>query len=176
MENNISKKIDNYLTKMKENILNKATELDLLKDDNMTNFIQYIYDYDRLILTKEDFQKRKRVKTFVPMYERCCAKRATNEQCSRRRLKDSEYCGTHKKGTPYGSLVGNLNINEDIPINILNEKIEVWSEDIMGIIYYIDGKGNVYDNNDILSNKINPRIIARYKYNNNKYSIPELGV
>ena len=47
--------------------------------------------------------KRKRVKNVVHLSDRCCAKRANGEQCTRRR-KDTttEYCGTHLKGTPHG--------------------------------------------------------------------------
>ena len=34
---------------------------------------------------------------------------------------------------------------------------------LMGIIYYIDNNNNVYDPQDILDNKINPIVIAKWK-------------
>ena len=56
------------------------------------------------MLSKEDFQKRKRVKNVVPQFERCGAKRANGEQCTRRKKDDSCFCGTHVKGTPHGEV------------------------------------------------------------------------
>jgi hypothetical protein len=53
-----------------------------------------------------------------------------------------------------------------------NKKVEVWAQDIQGILYYIDDKSNVYQAEDILSNKLNPKIIAKYKKENEIYSIP----
>ena len=64
--------------------------------------LQFIYDYEGLILNGSDFIKRKRVKNEVPLVNRCCALRANKEQCTRRRRKDSEFCGTHIKGSPHG--------------------------------------------------------------------------
>ena len=78
------------------------------KNEQVNQLIQYIYDYDRLTFNKEDFQKRKRVKNFVPIFDRCCAKRANEEQCTRRKKDGCEYCGTHLKGTPHG-IIDNQN-------------------------------------------------------------------
>jgi hypothetical protein len=38
----------------------------------------------------------------------------------------------------------------------------VWLEDIKGILHYIDKHGNIYKNEDIIENKKNPKIIAKY--------------
>ena len=43
-------------------------------------------------------------------------------------------------------------------------------------IYYIDNQQNVYQPEDIIVNKINPRVIAKYVKNGNTYSIPELNI
>ena len=56
------------------------------------------------------------------------------------------------------------------------KKIEVWAHDIQGIIYYIDNNSNVYQAEDIVNNKENPNIIAKYVKNGDKYSIPEFGI
>ena len=100
MENRIKGKVDTYLVKMKEDIKKFAIESSGEKE-RYNDILKFVYEYEPLCLTAEDFTKRKRVKNTVPIYERCCAKRANGEQCTRRR-KDSEmYCGTHIKGTPW---------------------------------------------------------------------------
>ena len=102
MERRLNKKIDTYIIDFKDKILEKATEMGLSKNEQNNKLIQFIYDYERLTLDKDDFQKRKRNKNIVPFFDRCCAKRANNEQCTRRKKNESEYCGTHMKGTPNG--------------------------------------------------------------------------
>ena len=56
------------------------------------------------------------------------------------------------------------------------QKIEVWAQDIKGIIYYIDNNNNVYQPDDIINNKFNPKIIAKYVKNAEQYSIPEFNI
>jgi hypothetical protein len=170
MEKRINKKISEHLSSFKDNIRDKVTQLNLTKYDEINQLIQYIYDYDRLCLGKEDFMKRKRVKNVVPFFDRCCAKRATNEQCTRRKKDGIDYCGTHMKGTPHG-IIDNQNESKTN-----TQKIEVWAQDIQGIIYYIDKSGNVYQAEDIVVNKMNPKIIAKYVKNGEIYSIPEFGI
>ena len=170
MERRLNKKAETYITTFKDNIREKSTQLGLSNDVKLTQLLQYIYDYDRLSFGKEDFQKRKRVKNFVPIYDRCCAKRAEGEQCTRRRKEGSEYCGTHMKGTPHGI----METTDEPKVN--TTKIEVWVQDIQGIVYYIDKFNNVYDTTDIMKNQVNPKIIAKYVKNGDNYSIPELNI
>jgi hypothetical protein len=171
MERRLNKKLETYITTFKDNIREKATQLGLNNDTKSTQLLQFIYDYDRLSFCKEDFQKRKRVKNFVPIYDRCCAKRANDEQCTRRRKDESEFCGTHMKGTPHGIIDENPN---ETKIN--THKVEVWAQDIQGIVYYIDKSNNVYETSDIVKNKVNPKIIAKYVKNGDNYSIPEINI
>ena len=170
MERRLNKKVEVYISLFKDSIRDKATQLGLNNDTTSTQLLQYIYDYDRLSFNKEDFQKRKRVKNFVPIYDRCCAKRASNEQCTRRRKDGSEYCGTHMKGTPHGI----LDLQNDNKVT--TQKVEVWAQDIQGIVYYIDKCNNVYETSDIIKNQINPKIIAKYVKDGENYSIPEFNV
>lgn len=170
MEKRINKKIEIYVSEFKDDIKGKMTQMGLSKDEDMNKLLQYIYDYERLELKKEDFMKRRRVKNTVNLFDRCCAKRATGEQCTRRKKDENEYCGTHLKGTPHGIMSKN---DEN---KISTHKIEVWAQDIQGIIYYIDNKLNVYQTEDIISNKINPKIIAKYEKNGEHYSIPAFGL
>jgi hypothetical protein len=170
MEKRLNKKLENWITSFKDDIREKATQIGISKNDQTNQLIQYIYDYDRLTFGKEDFQKRKRVKNVVPFFDRCCAKRASNEQCTRRKKDGIEYCGTHMKGTPHGIID---NQNESKPNT---QKIEVWAQDIQGIVYYIDKAYNVYQAEDIVINKLNPKIIAKYIKIGEVYSIPEFNI
>jgi len=170
MERRLNKKVETYITSFKDTIREKLTQLGIVEDDKTNQFLQFIYDYDRLSFNKEDFVKRKRVKNFVPIFDRCCAKRATNEQCTRRKKEGSEYCGTHMKGTPHGI----IDTQNEEKVNV--QKIEVWAQDIQGIIYYIDNFNNVYQAEDIVVNKMNPKIIAKYVKNGDLYSIPEFNL
>jgi len=170
MEKRLNKKLELWITGFKDNIREKANQIGISKNDQTNQLIQYIYDYDRLTFSKEDFQKRKRVKNVVPFFDRCCAKRASNEQCTRRKKDGIEYCGTHMKGTPHGIID---NQNESKPNT---QKIEVWAQDIQGIVYYIDKTFNVYQAEDIVINKLNPKIIAKYIKNGDVYSIPEFNI
>jgi hypothetical protein len=165
MERRLNKKSETYITSFKDNIKEKAGQLGLLKDHQIDNLMQYIYDYDRLTFDKEDFQKRKRVKNFVPFFDRCCAKRASCEQCTRRKKDGHEYCGTHIKGTPHGI----VDAQNEIKSN--TQKIEVWAQDIQGIVYYIDNSNNVYQAEDIMLNKTDPKIIAKYVKTGEIYKI-----
>lgn len=168
MEKRINKKIEAYTTSFKEKILERSSQLGI-KDEQLNSLMQYIYDYERLSLNKDDFLKRKRVKNVVPYFDRCCAKRASSEQCTRRKKDGCEYCGTHMKGTPHG-LVENEENKQT------TQKIEVWAQEILGIVYYIDKFGNVYQAEDIVNNKTNPKVIAKYVKNGEVFSIPEFGI
>jgi hypothetical protein len=170
MERRINKRLEGYITTFKDSIRDKATALGITQNEQMSSLLQHIYDYDRFALSKEDFMKRKRVKNVVPFCDRCSAKRANGEQCTRRKKEEDEYCGTHMKGTPHGV----VDLQEDNKQT--TQKIEVWAQDIQGIVYYIDKNMNVYQAEDIVSNKSNPKIIAKYAKNGEAYTIPEFGI
>jgi hypothetical protein len=170
MERRLNKKAETYITTFKDCIREKTTQMGMTNNEEVNKLLQYIYDYERLSFIKEDFEKRKRVKNFVPVFDRCCAKRASNEQCTRRKKGDNEFCGTHLKSTPHGKIL------EQNEAKNTTQKIEVYAQDIQGIIYYIDKNSNVYQAEDIISNKVNPKIIAKYTKDGDKYSIPEFNL
>jgi len=169
MERRINKRLDGYISSFKDGIRDKANKLGI-QNETLNELLKYIYDYERLTLVKDDFMKRKRVKNSVPFCDRCGAKRANGEQCTRRKKEEDEFCGTHMKGTPHG-IVDNQVDNKPV-----TQKVEVWAQDIQGIVYYIDKSMNVYQAEDIVSNKLNPKIIAKYVKNGDVYSIPEFGI
>jgi hypothetical protein len=138
---------------------------DVISDCNA--ILSFIYNYPTFELDKSDFVKRKRVKNVVPLCDRCCAKRANGEQCTRRKKEGDQYCGTHVKGAPHGIL-------DETTSTMTKKKVNVWGQDIKGIVYYIDDMNNVYEPTDVLSNIENPRIIAKYVKSGDIYSIPSL--
>lgn len=114
-----------------------------------------------LIQTKKE--KKKRNKHQIPLNERCLAKKSGGEQCTRRKRCDHEFCGTHIKGRPHGQTTDIVNTFK---------KVNVYAEDIDGIIYFIDENENVYNSEDVHKQLNNPRIIAKYsKTQEGKYSI-----
>ena len=172
MENRIVKKVDVHVSEFKNQIKEwfNTNESDICGTCTRSDFLKFIFDYDSVLLSKEDFQKRKRVKNTVPIQLRCCARRANGEQCTRRKKDEHECCGTHIKGIPHGQITN----NEIDSVENNKKKISVWAEEIMGITYYIDSNHNVYSPGDILSNIENPSIVAKWEKHGDKYTIPSL--
>ena len=170
MEKRLNKLTGEYVTAFKNDLRDKITAINFENNTKINELLEFIFDYDRLAFSKEDFIKRKRIKNSIPTLNRCNAKRANDEQCTRRRKDDCEFCGTHSKGTPHGLvLCGDV----DQPTT---QRIDVFVEEIKGIVYYIDRFNNVYKTEDILEGKENPAIIAKYVITNNQYTIPSLGL
>ena len=174
MERRINARIDAYLIEFKnairdqfETVRQKHADTTSATDAAIyAEIMGFIYSADKLKLTKEDFMKRKRIKNVIPMHDRCHAKRANGEQCTRRKKDGCICCGTHAKGIPHGM----FDILEPASTCI---KVDTWVQDIKGIMYHIDSAGNVYDPEDIVSNKVNPNVIAKYEKNaKGEYSIP----
>ena len=185
MEKQLTQKIEHHQQAFKDDIKewlkdNKIQMLDSEKNQVLNSeFLQFIYDYTALEINDTDFKKRKRIKNAVPQFELCIAKRANGAQCTRRKKTDTEenptevihFCGTHVKGTPHG--VVSIDFESPKP----NGKVEVWVKDIKGINYYIDDKHNVYKPEDILANKANPAVIAKWvKVTEDIYAIPQFGI
>lgn len=173
MEKRINKKIEVYVSSLKDDLRNKIIDLNIADRDKVNELVEYLYGYERLAVTKDDFVKRKRLKNAIPLMNRCNARRANGEQCTRRRRADSNWCGTHFKSTPHGS----MDDTECVPCSVQNQKLNVMAEEIHGIVFFLDKFGNVYSTEDVMKGDTNPRIIAKYaKTGEGKYSIPELGL
>lgn len=170
MEKKLNRKIADYIVEHKQSIKQKAISLQFSEEQKIEELLQYIYNLERLTLTKDDVSKRKRIKNTIPVVNRCHAKRANGEQCTRKQKSGHCFCGTHVKGAPHGEISINENKNEDIIT------CEVFAEEIGGIVYYLDKNFNVYSTEDILKKKQNPEIIAKYTLNNNVYNIPKFGI
>ncbi len=153
MNKRINKLIDKWWNEMRQNL---QTQIKSSPDITGDSIMHNLWQLPPLQLKESDYQKRQRAKNVVPLYERCIAKRANGEQCTRRRREGATFCGTHAKGTPHGT------INMD-SVETPLQKVNVWLEEIAGISYYIDDKGNVYNPQDVYQNKINPRKIHKYE-------------
>jgi hypothetical protein len=187
MERRLNQRIDEYLIEFKNQIAGRiqtmvegiedtgsGRDVSILVDmkTKCNSLAAFVYNYEKIKVGKDDFMKRKRVKSVVPIYDRCCAKRASGEQCTRRKKEGESYCGTHIKGTPHS--VMEENVSE--PSTPKNVKVDIWAQDIKGIIYYIDKAGNVYDTEDIMKiDKYPKRVIAKYVQDaKGVYSIPSI--
>ena len=190
MERRVNKRIEDYIIGLKNDVAKKLQQIvnvlevtDASTRDELMRAVDntklqcnsmagFVYNYEKLRLGKDDVMKRKRIKSVVPIYERCCAKRANGEQSTRRKKDGETYCGTHIKGTPH-SIVDEVECEAPTTKNV---KVDIWAQDIKGIIYYIDKTGNVYDTEDIMKiDKYPKRVIAKYHQDEaGKYSIPSI--
>lgn len=169
MEKFLNKRIEEYTTLFKDHIKDKITSLNISDMDKVNELLVFIYDYNRLIFIKDDLIKPKRNKIDIPLLFRCTAKRVNGLQCTRRKNINSDFCGTHIKTIPSGIIIHN---NDNISILSMN----VFAEDIQGIVYYIDTFLNVYNTLDISAGKLNPNIIAKAVKHYNRYTIPDFGL
>jgi len=160
MEKRITKKFDDHLLRFKDQIKNYISdnEIEIKGNVNKEEFLKFIFDFNTISLDKTDFARRKRIKNLVPQTDRCCACRANGEQCTRRKQEGFNFCGTHNKGTPHGTIETFL--EEDVPIS---SKLEVTIKEINGIYLYVDEGKNIYKTEEVLQNKLNPSIIGVYK-------------
>ena len=179
----LNKSVETYLVQFKHEIQLKLNVLELIRSDSseeertkMREFMEFVFEYPKLALSKPDagaysMTKTKETTTSSEHIETepyCIAKRSDGIQCTRKKKKNCEYCGTHAKIEQLQS-----ERNQSTPLTI--QKMEVNAVVIHGIIYYIDTNNNVYHTEDILENKENPRIIAKaIKYGDNSYGIPDL--
>lgn len=170
MEKKLNKKFEEYITCFKNCVRDKINNMQFEEKEKINDLMGFVYDYERLIFLKDDISKRKRVKNTIPITNRCNARRANNEQCTRRKKDGCEYCGTHVKGTPHGLISEKIGVASNI------HNMDLVAQEIGGIVYYIDTHNNVYNTEDVMNGIENPSIVATYKLQNGTYSIPELGL
>jgi hypothetical protein len=165
MDIQVNRIIEEYVIKFKQDIKSKVNALHMIEDTNelevtekMRDLMEYVFEYPKLVLNKEDLTVSKKKtttnvatpSTIIPPEMQCCAKRSDGVQCTRKKKKGSDLCGTHVK----------LEMNKQSTQQSLVKSMEVSAEDINGIIYYIDKNMNVYHTEDILDGKQNPRVIG----------------
>ena len=160
MEKKINSLISEYLKEMKEQFASKVGD-----GAQVEELYNYIQEYPTLQLSESDYSKKKRARTKVLDDQQCIAKRANGEQCSRRKKKDCDFCGTHTKGCPHG-IVEKSNtdqVKSEDGEAVVKKQIQVWLEDFNGIMYWINDYGSIYDTSDVINNVENPRVIGKYE-------------
>lgn len=159
MDKRVNQLIDNYHCTFRERVRQKAMEL---RDapNALHALSEFVINYEPLVLQKDAFVSTRSRNKPTDGEHQCNAKRANGEQCTRRRQSlSSEFCGTHMKRAPHGTIA-----QPEL-------KVSVWAEEIKGIMYYIDGFGNVYSMEDMMQKKERPTIIAKYVKTNNEYCL-----
>ena len=184
-----NRQIDSYLIQFKQGVKSKITDLQFQEKEKICDLLEYVWEYPKFQFQKEDvtmFVKKQEKKTLdinstkqggtissataLTPEEQCIANRSSDGvQCTRKKKKGSQYCGTHAK------IENRVKQHSPETTSTVSNKMEVSAEDIHGIIYYIDTFNNVYHTEDILEGKENPRIIAKaVRHPNNTFTIPEL--
>jgi len=154
MENRVNRIVETYFTDFKDEMRNLINKMDF-HNDYKTTLMEFLYNYNKLEITKENITKRKREKNVLPVNDRCVACRANGEQCTRRRKEENEYCGTHVKNRPYGVITNTTHIQNTVTISLRVEEVN-------GIVYHVDDLNNVYDNEDIINKASMPHIIGKF--------------
>tara|TARA_B100001996_G_C18442566_1_gene508985 strand:- start:77 stop:547 length:471 start_codon:yes stop_codon:yes gene_type:complete len=153
MEEKVVTKVNTYLQTYNEK---------LSQCKNMDDIKQFIESHEKFNLEDLDLNRKKRTKNVIKPEEQCQALRANKSQCTRRKKPDCAFCGTHTKGTPYGIIE-----NNNIPNNKKN--LQVFTQEMNGILYFIDNDGNIYNAEDIVNKSTKPRIVGKYSIINSMY-------
>lgn len=156
MEQKVQSIVDAYFADFREYMKNCAQT-----DDERNEISQKIDAFPPLILKHADFYVKKEA-PIVEEKDRCVAKRADNTQCTRRKKKGCELCGTHVKGTPYGLIELNDGRKKEIVVQV---------KEVKGIPYYVDADNRVYNTEDVLESRENPRIVGKYITETNSIEI-----
>tara|TARA_Y100001980_G_C14352040_1_gene162764 strand:- start:47 stop:571 length:525 start_codon:yes stop_codon:yes gene_type:complete len=174
MESRLNKKAEKHNQEFKNEIQKWFSDnnCEISGQCNRSDFLKFIFDFNSLSFDKHDLQKRKRIKNQVPLNDRCLGLRANKEQCTRRKKKNLDFCGTHEKGTPNGI----FQLSEENIKCIPCKKLELTIQEIKGIYYYIDNNYNIYHHDDVIQNKNNPRKIGTYTLENDIYNISEFKI
>ena len=156
MEKRINDKISQSIRSFKTNIAKWFTDdghtiIDESGCDVTSIFLKTIYDMEQINIPSEDFQKKKRTRVTIPDECRCIAKRASGDQCSRRRKDGNSMCGTHHKGDTQGDSKTQS-----------TTKLKTRTCSYLGIHYHIDDNNNVYLSEDILNSVEHPRHIGSW--------------
>ena len=146
MEDKINKTVNTYIQNYNSKLSNCRT---------MEEVKSVITSHETFTLENTDAKKKKRAKNVIETEERCQALRANKTQCTRRKKDGCVFCGTHAKGTPYGI------IELDVVVKT-NKNLQVFTQEIQGILYYVDNAGNIYDTEDIINRVVNPKRVGTY--------------
>ena len=153
MEEKLVNKVNTYMQVYNEK---------LCQCKSMEDIKSFIESHEKFNLEDLEINKKKRTKNQIKPEEQCQALRANKTQCTRRKKSDCTYCGTHSKGTPYGVIATNTVPN-------CKKNLQLFTQEMQGILYYIDHDGNIYNTEDIVNRVTKPRIVGKYDCTNDVY-------
>lgn len=136
--------VDNFKKDVKKNFM----------DSSENEFNSFVDNYDSF-KNHSILKVKSKSSPIIPPNQRCIARKSTTDQCTRRKNKISCFCGIHSKVQPFGFCKDSL--DNDCIMRI----IVLYTQDINGIIYHLDEFLNIYNTEDVINNKQNPRIIGR---------------
>lgn len=177
MEKRIQQKIDLYFSAYQENMRKLIETSGWKQSPDVCALFQHMCDYPPLTLDEDDYRPQLKYKQPVTEEERCVAKRPSGTQCTRRKKKGCNYCGTHLKTNEHGQNVadgqnknGQTNANGQTEQNIESVpsicKTTLSIQEYQGIYYHMDKDGNVYCAEDVMNNYPYPRVIGNYSQGN----------
>ena len=70
MDRKLNRRIADYVGDFKKQIKEKALELRFTDTEKLQELMEFVFQYNRLVLSKEDVSKRKRVKNSIPSNNR----------------------------------------------------------------------------------------------------------
>jgi hypothetical protein len=166
----MDKKFEEYIVEFKTQIRNKIIALSFEERENekVKDLIEFVFEYKRF-----EVQEERKNNNIVRQGERCIGIRTNGRPCSRRRKKNSQYCGTHTQPLDTTENTQDCDDGHDVDDDSHHLKvskssitnIDLNAEEVQGIVYYIDKDGNVYHPEDVMKQTEAPRIIARVKPN-----------
>jgi hypothetical protein len=101
MDKKINKIIETYVTTYKQEIKNKAVSLGFAEQDKI-DLIEYVMEYERLVLKKEEFIKQKRTKNAISNVNRCMAIISSGVNAPANEKKELRTVRDARKGNPLG--------------------------------------------------------------------------
>lgn len=154
---------ENTRIEMLEYIDRAAAMFGVDKHESWAEFRLDIKSYNPKALQQLKSLKRRRDQASVPDHMRCIGVCSNGKRCSRQRQGESMVCGTHNNNAPRGTI--------DCTNRQTVKSLELVPVEIQGIGYYADDDCNIYSMRDVMQNKSNPRIIAKYECIDGVYTI-----
>jgi hypothetical protein len=70
MEKKLNSKSEEFITRFKDSIRTKAIDLKFDEKNKINELLEYVYEYERLLFSKDDLSKRKRIQNSIPTQNR----------------------------------------------------------------------------------------------------------
>lgn len=138
-----------FNSKLKDILTQISSDYSLNKDKLISKYVQN----DNISMNIDIVQKRKRKKNKqLTGSELCMARKADNDQCTRRRKENSEYCGKHCNNLKFGR------IDDEDKYSNSDDFIKCSPEEIDGKEYLVDSLSGIvycydFDNPKIVGKK-----------------------